>query len=127
MLYMLYICYVMYIYIIYNTYNINSIYEKIKSLKERYFYSSSKDKEDIKKEYKNIQKELFDEFVALGGGNLVLVDYNPFDPLSVAQFYDSEFMFNIKDGFDIVIGNPPYIDYRKIDDNTKKIQHIRAK
>ena len=29
-------------------------------------------------------------------------------------------MFNIKDGFDIVIGNPPYIDYRKIDDNTKK-------
>lgn len=103
-----------------NTDNINSIYEKIKFLKERYFYSSSKDKESIKKEYKNIQKELFDEFVALGGGNLVLVDYNPFDPLSVAQFYDSEFMFNIKDGFDIVIGNPPYIDYRKIDDNTKK-------
>ena len=101
-----------------NTDNINSIYEKIKSLKERYFYSSSKDKECIKKEYKNIQKELFDEFVALGGGNLVLVDYNPFDPLSVAQFYDSEFMFNIKDGFDIVIGNPPYgvsikDDYRK--------------
>jgi len=92
-----------------NTDNINSIYEKIKFLKERYFYSSSKDKESIKKEYKNIQKELFDEFVALGGGNLVLVDYNPFDPLSVAQFYDSEFMFNIKDGFDIVIGNPPYI------------------
>lgn len=96
-----------------NTDNINSIYEKIKSLKERYFYSSSKDKECIKKEYKNIQKELFDEFVALGGGNLVLVDYNPFDPLSVAQFYDSEFMFNIKDGFDIVIGNPPYIQMQK--------------
>jgi len=38
-----------------------------------------------------------------------LTNYNPFDPLSVAGFFDSDFMFNIKDGFDIVIGNPPYV------------------
>jgi hypothetical protein len=29
----------------------------------------------------------------------------------VAGFFDMDFMFNIKDGFDIVIGNPPYLSY----------------
>jgi len=29
-------------------------------------------------------------------------------------------VFRVKGGFDVVIGNPPYVDYRKIDNNTKK-------
>ncbi|MBD3799765.1 MAG: Eco57I restriction-modification methylase domain-containing protein, partial [Epsilonproteobacteria bacterium] len=51
-----------------------------------------------------------------------LVDYDPFNPLSVAGFFDSDFMFNIKDGFDIVIGNPPYI---KEYTNKKAFDRIR--
>ena len=33
----------------------------------------------------------------------------------MAGFFDSDFMFNIKDGFDIVIGNPPYLRVQGID------------
>ena len=33
--------------------------------------------------------------------------WNPYDPHSVAGFFDSEYMFGLS-GFDIVIGNPPY-------------------
>ncbi|GAB6120580.1 Eco57I restriction-modification methylase domain-containing protein [Dysgonomonas termitidis] len=38
-----------------------------------------------------------------------LADWNPYDQNSVSRFFDSEWMFDINDGFDIVIGNPPYI------------------
>ena len=36
--------------------------------------------------------------------------WNPYDQNTCTPFFDSEFMFGIEDGFDIVIGNPPYID-----------------
>ncbi|MBD3591854.1 N-6 DNA methylase [Bacteroides sp. GM023] len=38
-----------------------------------------------------------------------LAAWNPYDQNAVADFFDPEWMFNVKDGFDIVIGNPPYI------------------
>ena len=38
-----------------------------------------------------------------------LADWNPYDQNAVADFFDPEWMFGVSDGFDIVIGNPPYI------------------
>ncbi len=38
-----------------------------------------------------------------------LAAWNPYDQNSVSSFFDPEWMFGIKEGFDIVIGNPPYI------------------
>ena len=35
--------------------------------------------------------------------------WNPYDQNAVSPFFDSEWMFGVTDGFDIVIGNPPYI------------------
>ena len=35
--------------------------------------------------------------------------WNPYDQNSVSPFFDPEWMFGVKYGFDIVIGNPPYI------------------
>jgi adenine-specific DNA-methyltransferase len=37
-----------------------------------------------------------------------LANWNPYDQNSSADFFDPEWMFGIKDGFDIVIGNPPW-------------------
>ena len=37
-----------------------------------------------------------------------LANWNPYDQNAVSDFFDTEWMFGIKDGFDIVIGNPPY-------------------
>ena len=39
-----------------------------------------------------------------------LASWDMFDQNASSPFFDSEWMFNIKEGFDIVIGNPPYID-----------------
>ena len=40
---------------------------------------------------------------------LQVTDWNPYDQNSVSPFLDIEWMFGVTDGFDIVIGNPPYI------------------
>ena len=38
-----------------------------------------------------------------------LAEWNPYDQNAVSPFFDPEWMFGVADGFDIVIGNPPYI------------------
>ena len=38
-----------------------------------------------------------------------MAKWNPYDQNAVADFFDPEWMFGVTDGFDIVIGNPPYI------------------
>lgn len=42
-----------------------------------------------------------------------LASWNPYDQNAVSPFFDAEWMFGVKDGFDIVIGNPPYIQLQK--------------
>ena len=38
-----------------------------------------------------------------------IANWDPYDQNAVADFFDSEWMFGITEGFDVVIGNPPYI------------------
>ncbi|MBP5366365.1 MAG: N-6 DNA methylase [Bacteroidales bacterium] len=38
-----------------------------------------------------------------------LLSWNPYDQNAVSHFFDAEWMFGVSDGFDVVIGNPPYV------------------
>lgn len=42
-----------------------------------------------------------------------VAEWNPYDQNSSSPFFDTEWMFGIKNGFDIVIGNPPYVQLQK--------------
>lgn len=42
-----------------------------------------------------------------------LANWDPYNQNSPSPFYNSEWMFGIKDGFDLVIGNPPYVQCPK--------------
>ena len=42
-----------------------------------------------------------------------LAAWNPYDQNAVSPFFDPKWMFGVTDGFDIVIGNPPYIQLQK--------------
>ncbi len=46
--------------------------------------------------------------------------WNPYDQNAVSPFFDSEWMFGVTDGFDIVIGNPPYISTKGVKEEEKK-------
>ncbi len=43
-----------------------------------------------------------------------IADFDLFDQNAIADWFDMEWMFGIKDGFDIVIGNPPYVQLQKM-------------
>ena len=46
-----------------------------------------------------------------------IASWDMFDQNSAASFFDADWMFGIKDGFDIVIANPPYIDSETMERN----------
>ena len=50
-----------------------------------------------------------------------LAHWNPYDQNTSAGFFDMEWMFGIKDGFDVVIGNPPYV---RVDDIPKSLKPL---
>ena len=39
--------------------------------------------------------------------------WNPYDQNAKADWFDAEYMFGVADGFEVVIGNPPYIQLQK--------------
>lgn len=51
----------------------------------------------------------------LGGAGLSaawsrqLAAWDPYDQNAASPFFDPEWMFGVRDGFDVVIGNPPYV------------------
>ena len=42
-----------------------------------------------------------------------IAHWDPYDQNASADFFDSEWMFGVRDGFNVMIGNPPYIQLQK--------------
>ena len=59
---------------------------------------------------------LLEAFGAVGNAEAQqLASWDMFDQNASSPFFDSEWMFDVKDGFNIVIGNPPYVFTRDVD------------
>ncbi len=50
---------------------------------------------------------------AIAGDAKKIADWNPYDQNAKADWFDAGFMFGVNDDFDVVIGNPPYIQLQK--------------
>ena len=112
----------------------DGFFEEQLSLFESYDFDFENKFEDIKKRYFNAhtKEEKFaikKEFYDLQNNNLgqkkfkkdeLLSTWNPFDCKNPAGFFDASTMFNVR-GFDIVIGNPPYIHFEDIKELSKKL------
>lgn len=85
-----------------------SLQESLRKLRREYFGTSNKNsKQNIQKNYfKLTSPDLFDDFDERAKQ---LKTFNPFDPHVVAEFFDPEEMFGVSGGFDVIVGNPPYI------------------
>ena len=49
-----------------------------------------------------------------------IAEWNPYDQNKTSSFFDPYWMFGVSTGFDIVIGNPPYISTKGIKEKDKK-------
>lgn len=86
---------------------------ELRQVRERIFYARKyKDKKELRKKEK-LKRDALER--ALLDGNWKkstahqIAAWNPFDVSGSAPFFDPEMMFSMPDGFDIVIGNPPYM------------------
>ena len=87
-------------------------FNKLKILREEYFTASAKRKEEIENEFKKAQKEIAEkhnEWARKDSQSVhLLINWDPFE-ISKTSWFDPFWMFGIKDEFDVVIANPPYI------------------
>lgn len=100
---------------IFNDPNMDS---KLQELRKKYFNAR---KPHTKKEYQDKYYKL-----TMGQGHmfeddrtLQLKSFDPFKNRNAANFFDPHIMFGIVDGFDAVIGNPPYIHFEKMKKNVR--------
>lgn len=56
-----------------------------------------------------------------------LASWDMFNQNTSASFFDADWMFGIKDGFDVVIGNPPYVNAMELKKNLGEIEYKRLK
>jgi hypothetical protein len=92
--------------------------EKFAELKNLYFSTHNKtSKINLRNSFEKLYGVFYDINKNSNKTNQ-LKSWNPFDTSKPALFFDAKTMFNFSK-FDIVIANPPYIDYRKIDNLTK--------
>jgi Alw26I/Eco31I/Esp3I family type II restriction m6 adenine DNA methyltransferase len=97
----------------------NTKIEELKELRDRYFNARDDERKDLMLEFSDLQSEMINSLidkhswagVAKAELTRKLTDWKPFKHKST-DWFDPEWMFGIKDGFDIVIANPPYDVYQ---------------
>lgn len=87
--------------------------DEMRDAKHRIFGAKTvKTKRKYKERVTELREELaklLEDIGAVGNEEAKqLASWDMFDQNATSSFYDSEWMFNVKNGFDIVIGNPPY-------------------
>jgi len=88
-----------------------TIIDRLKKLRNEHFSSYGQKKKNIEREFISVQNEIAKN-IHLWSGNinqaLQLSNWNPFSHESI-HWFDPGWMFGDTDGFDIVLGNPPYV------------------
>lgn len=85
---------------------------KLKELRQIYLTSYGKDKERIEEDFKKVQSAMLIQTIKSKKVNIKTLALQQWKPFSdeACSWFDPDWMYGIIDGFDIVIGNPPYID-----------------
>ena len=93
------------------------IQREIVNNRELYFHASTRDEKwGAHKQDEVLRIQLAKALRKSGFPNLTaekIAEWNPYDQNTNAKWFDAEYMFYVKDGFDIVIGNPPYCQVKK--------------
>lgn len=116
---------------IFDTAKVRDKKEELKIAKHKIFYSKYKTKRKYRQIVKELRLEIADMLKEYGAVENVeaqqLASWDMFDQNASSSFFDSEWMFDVKDGFDIVIGNPPYVNAIELKKTLGDIEYKRLK
>ena len=85
--------------------------------RERHFHATTRQqKRACKQKDMELRAELATELESIGmpaDDAEKIAKWDPYDQNATAGWFDSEWMFGVSEGFDVVIGNPPYVQLQK--------------
>ena len=91
--------------------------QALRNNREQYFHATTRQrKRACKQKDAELRAELATELKRFGmsaDDAERIAHWDPYDQNATADWFDSEWMFGITEGFDVVIGNPPYIQLQK--------------
>ena len=98
--------------------NAKALEQALADNRERHFHATTRPhKLACKRKDIKLRRELALELKQIGMPDddaERIVNWDPYDQSASTDWFDSEWMFGARDGFDVVIGNPPYISHDKI-------------
>ncbi|MDR0437140.1 MAG: hypothetical protein LBH22_02420 [Bacteroidales bacterium] len=112
-------------------FNSNDDLQELQKIRLEYLQSYGNEKNELKERFLKLQKQIGkQQFRNVSGANpesraFKISAWNPFSH-NKTDWFDPEWMFGLKDGFDIVIGNPPY-GGTKISEDVCKALAIQSK
>ncbi len=91
---------------------------ELKELREMFFNASGVEREKLKLQFVQAQKRMFEKVIEKKRGGMAnltgsLMTWDPFGH-KASTWFDPEWMFGIKEGFGIVIANPPYLSSKNM-------------
>jgi len=96
---------------------VDDLQRELNANRENHFHATTRRKKlECRETDERLREELAD---ALEQNGLPTDDaekisqWNPYDQNASADWFDPKYMFNITDGFDVVLGNPPYVQLQK--------------
>ena len=111
--------------------DVERLEKELASIRHKIFFTRKYSaKKALKKKEKEKREELQTALTQSGFSKNVagqIAGWNPFDPMQSAKFFDPETMFGFEGGFNVVIGNPPYVQIKQIPEKDKPhyIKHYK--
>ncbi len=91
---------------------------KLRDNRERHFHATTRrQKRACQKQDEALRAALAAELETIGmpaADTEKIAHWHPYNQNATVEWFEAEEMFGIQDGFDVVIGNPPYIRHEKI-------------
>ena len=91
---------------------------QLRDNRERHFHATTRSRKlACKRADRHLRAELAAELESMGmpGDEAQkLAHWDPYDQNATASWFDPEWMFGITDGYDVMIGNPPYINIENL-------------
>lgn len=98
------------------TEKVKELEKQLKHIRHKLFSARTKDtKLKYRQKDEELRKSIAEELKENGlqvDSAEKLAKWDPYDQNASSPFFDPEWMFDVADGFDIVIGNPPYLKER---------------
>jgi len=111
--------------------NIKLLEGELKKVRHKLFSARTKDtKIKYREKDEKLRTEIAEELIRTGWPNdsaEQLASWDPYNQNAPSDFFDPEWMFDVCNGFNVVIGNPPYITYKgkeKVDISPKQFSYL---